>query len=816
MKKFSFFIMGSLAILFSHSQVHKMPAYPLITHDPYFSIWSFGDTLNTTTTRHWTGTDQSLIGIATVDGKAWRFLGHNEKVFRTILATAETNPYKVKYTTSKPGSGWTNKNFDDSKWQTGIAPFGNFKESKTWWDTGGIWARRTFDPGETGLSRLFLRLRHDDDVEVYINGKLVYSCSNCSLDKYVNYSIADSIQRNIKPGNNILALHCINPHGWSWLDAGLVEEIKEKPDHIFLATQKSVTVKATQTVYQFKCGAVDMELSFTSPLLMSDLHLLSRPISYIDFKVVSNDDKAHDTKIYFSASTALAVNYPNQSIQVQKFATNKLKILKSGTHQQAILKTAGDDVRIDWGYIYAAVPSVKNISQQIGSIEGLLKKTGNVNSLTSASSSTPLSLATIFSVGKVQRIPEKYFMMLGYDDIFSIQYFKENLRPWWKQSSTGSFEDELETAASDHDKIITMCEEFNDKMFADALHAGGEKYAQLCVAAYRQSIAAHKLVKSEKGDLLFLSKENFSNGSINTVDVTYPSAPLFLIYNPDLLKGMLNGIFHFCENTKWTKPFAAHDLGTYPLANGQTYPADMPVEECGNMLILTAAIAKADGNSNYAKKHWNILSKWANYLAENGLDPVNQLCTDDFAGHLARNANLSVKAIVALAGYAKLAKDLGDSNSTKYDQLSKQMVKKWMQLADAGDHYSLTFANSSSWSQKYNLVWDKLLGLELFPAEVYEKEVKYYRTQQNKFGLPLDNRQTYTKSDWIIWTATLSNRQEDFEFLTDPLFKYLQETPTRVPLSDWHQTTDGSQVGFQARSVVGGYFIKLLEQKWMK
>ena len=797
-----------------YPQDRKAPAYPLITHDPYFSIWSFSDELNGDPTKHWTGTDQPLIGFLKVDGVNYRFLGKEPVNYMEVLSTGGEMGYSVKMTTSSPKGEWYKTDYDDAGWDARSGPFGNDYKAKTKWTTDDIWYRRNFNLDELNFNKLFLKLYYDDNIEVYLNGQEIFT-ANCCASQYRYEEMEETFVKLLKKTGNVLAVHVKNTGGDQYVDVGLVDLVKST-SQMKMAQQTHLDMTATQTIYGFSCGGIDLQLTFTSPLLLDDLDVLSRPVSYVTFKTTPNDGKSHEVQLFFGASTALGTNDPSQSVVAEKSATSQLSFLKAGTQAQPILEKKGDNLRIDWGYLYVATPNeaqaVLNVTST-GEARTDFEK-GTLHPF--QTNGKELVLGTTFPKEKITTAKE-YKVLVGYDDILSIQYFEESLRPWWNRNGDNSILAELDKANTEYSAIVAKCDAFDKELREKATAVGGQSYAELCEIGYRQSIAAHKLVQGPDGETLFLSKENFSNGCINTVDVTYPSSPLYLMYNPELMKGMLTGIFYYSESGRHKEPFAAHDLGTYPKANGQTYGEPMPVEESGNMIILTAAIAMAEGNADYAKKHWETLSLWAEYLADKGFDPGNQLCTDDFAGHLARNANLSIKAIVALGSYGYLANQLGkEALGEKYLTMAKSMAQKWMQLADGGDHYALTFDDPNTWSQKYNLVWDKIFGFDLFPQKVYDTEISYYLKHQNKYGLPLDNRSDYTKSDWILWTATLTDDTNDFKALVDPVMGFAKESPDRVPMSDWHFTSSGEVRGFQARSVVGGYFIKLLEDEWKK
>jgi hypothetical protein len=794
----------------------RAPAVPLVTVDPYTSAWSFADNLYDESVRHWTGEDFPLTGAIRVDGRIYRFMGVEKRPLKTIAATAGKGTWNGKYTLSRPARGWETAGFDDRQWKEGAAAFGTPEEQgvQTIWkgDNTEIWVRREVNlDADLSAAAVFLEYSHDDDFELYVNGVKAIS-TGYQWRKNVLESLSDEARQTLKAGRNVIAAHCLNRLHGALVDFGLYVEDDMPLYMSATAVQKSVDVQATRTYYEFACGPVDLTLTFTAPLLLQRPDILSRPVNYISYAVTSTDGEKHDVELYFEASPAWALDRAaHQESAGETYEKDGLVFLKTGSKSQKVLEKRGDNVRIDWGYFYLCAEK-KHAVCATGDGYALRRQFAESGTLTAASPAADGHdrLALVLRPGRVDGTAAGK-VMIGYDDLYSIQYFGENLRPWWNRAGDRSIESVFAQADRDYAALVRECTRFDSELMSRATESGGKEYAELCALAYRQAIAAHKLVQAPGGDLLFLSKENFSNGSIGTVDISYPSAPLFLLYNPELAKGLLNAIFHYSESGKWSKPFAAHDVGTYPQANGQTYGGDMPVEESGNMLILTAAIAAREGNAAYAEKHWQTLTVWADYLAEKGLDPENQLCTDDFAGHFAHNANLSIKAILGIASFGKLAAMLGrHETAAQYTDKARQMAKEWVRMADDGDHYRLTFDQPGTWSQKYNLIWDGLLELEVFPPFVAQKEIAYYPGRQNRYGLPLDNRKAYTKSDWIVWTATLSPDRATFERFIRPLHQFMNETTDRIPMSDWYNTDNAKHTGFQARSVVGGYFIRLL------
>ncbi|MDR3459633.1 MAG: DUF4965 domain-containing protein [Verrucomicrobiae bacterium] len=608
----------------------------------------------------------------------------------------------------------------------------------------------------------------------------------------------------------------------------------KEPSVIPALPQTQVQVLPTRTIYSFAGEGVNVTLTFMTAALPEDLDLLSRPVTYLTWDCSATDGQKHAVETYFDASSELAVNTPDQAVVWSAEKKSGVAALKVGSLDQHVLGQSGDDLRIDWGYLYvAAAAGQKALLALVDPADGraAFAKSGRLSAAIPSSAqvkqpaaAAPVS-ALVLHFGNVGEQPVSRWLMLAYDELYAIQYMKQDLRPYWRRHGWEAA-DLLKAAAHDYDSLKLRCETFDRELMADLTSAGGENYAQLGALAYRQCFAAGVFAADGNGQPLQFCKENHSNGCISTSDVFYPMSPQFLLFGPSVAKSFIVPFMNYAASERWKFPFAPHDLGTYPKANGQVYGDgengvnnQMPVEESGNLLCLFAAVGEMEGNANFAGLYWKQLEQWAGYLKEKGFDPEKQLCTDDFAGHLAHNVNLSAKAICGLGSFAKLCELRGDqAKADEYYQFARAAAQRWVKEADDGDHFRLAFDRPGTWSQKYNLVWDGVLGLNLFPAEVVRKEMAFYKQKQNAYGLPLDNRETYTKLDWITWTATLTRDRADFEALVAPIINFLNHTPDRSPMTDWYQTKSARKVGFTARPVVGGVFMQMLYDKpvWQK
>ena len=447
-------------------------------------------------------------------------------------------------------------------------------------------------------------------------------------------------------------------------------------------------------------------------------------------------------------------------------------------------------MRIDWGYFYLGARGDAVCGTEV--------------------------FEDLYAVYTEAELKNEALFIAAYDDIDCLLYFEEPIKAYWKKDGK-TIEEAISEAASEYEAVSEKCDKFSDKLYQDALDKGNEEYAELLSLAFRQVMAAHKLAVDKEGNNIYVSKECFSNGCAATVDVTYPSAPMYLIYNTELLKGMLRPIFKYADSKAWELEFAPHDVGTYPLLNGQAYysgslEGQMPVEECGNMLVLVDAICRQDGNYSFAKEHCALLEKWSQYLVEYGEDPANQLCTDDFAGHMPHNVNLAIKAVMGLAGFADILENLGEVEKAKsFYATAKRYADSICERAKNDDgSYRLAFDRADTFSLKYNSVWDKLWRTNLFEDKFYSGEIARYKKEALPYGVPLDSRAYYTKSDWLVWSACLADNEEDFDYFIHMLYSAFDTMHTRVPMTDWYYADIANMVNFQNRTVQGGLFIKLM------
>ncbi|MFC0433854.1 glutaminase family protein [Kutzneria buriramensis] len=572
--------------------------------------------------------------------------------------------------------------------------------------------------------------------------------------------------------------------------------------------QTDVTVTPTKSRFTLHAGGIELAVTFLSPIEPGDLRRQSAPLSYVSAQVRSLDGAAHKVSLYLEISAEWAHGDSNTLVGWNSASTLGVRTLSVSPTNPGVLAENGD--MASWGTVAWSTPERAGLTWQIGQDTVVRQAAAGNGALSGASDSAqPRRISDRWPVfglnldlGSVRGPSEPFVVSVGHIRTPAVSYLGTPLSPLWtsywpsSQQMIADFHTDFPAATQRSDRL-------DDRVTGDARRAGGDKYAALCALALRQAYAGTELVVRDGKPWAFL-KEISSDGNVSTIDVLYPAMPVFAYLDPQYLRLLLEPVLDYAETGGWPKAFAEHDLGSsYPNASGHNdgNEEDMPVEESANALIMAAASGVTG--------HYAILKQWADYLVDNALDPGYQNQTDDFTGFIAHSSNLALKGIVAIGAMSKLATAAGNSaDAARYLAVARDYIAQWQTKAtDTTGQLKLAYDRPGTWSLKYNGFADALLGLNLVPAAVTAEEGAWYLAHRNQFGVPLDPRHSYTKADWVLWTAAWQHDHPQVrDALIEGVYNFVTTSASRVPFTDWYDTISARQAGFQARPVVGGIF----------
>jgi hypothetical protein len=608
------------------------------------------------------------------------------------------------------------------------------------------------------------------------------------------------------------------------------------------ATQTQLEITSTQSRYTFQAGPITLYVNFLSPIEATNIQLLSVPFGYIFVQAQSSDGNTHAVSVYMDISGEWAhgtnttpINWAYQTINTGTQNVNAFSVTPNTPSVLAETNDYPSWGNAVWasngpGLSYQSGPDTTVRSLAVS--QGSLNNTMDTNMPRAINNQWPV-FAFNYNLGNISGTPTAPFIfIIGHVRQPAVSYLGSQVPPLW-QSYWSNWQQMLGAAFNDATSlaVLNRANTFDTSISKAAVAAGGAHYAALCALAARQAIAGTELVNTSSTPWLFL-KEISSDGNVSTVDVIYPTFPILYYLNPYLLSLILAPVLNYVESGHWPQTFCVHDLGSsYPNASGHNDGGgeNMPVEETSNMLIMAAAYiqqANSTDAANYSKAHYTIFRQWANYLnAANGgnpsrpnaLDPLLQNQTDDFTGSIAHSTNLALKGIIAIGAMGIIAQAAGNSSDQQfYASTASNLIGQWAQLGQdpSAAHLDIAYIESDTasgtgqgtYSLKYNAFPDRLLNLNLVSNSVRQEEANWYLQKENQYGIPLDSRHTYTKADWELWTAASTDNTGLRQFFIDSLYAFANTSPSRVPFTDWYDTINDTQSGFQARPVIGGLF----------
>ncbi|KAF8513743.1 DUF1793-domain-containing protein [Hysterangium stoloniferum] len=617
---------------------------------------------------------------------------------------------------------------------------------------------------------------------------------------------------------------------------------------VLKAVQKNFTYTSTQSTFVLSAGPIDVTANFLSPVEPTDLVKLSLPFSYLAVSAASTDGNMHSVQIYTDISAEWVSGDLSLTAEWSTTTLNGIITHQVQLANQTLFGEVADHTQ--YGSTYYSVQNPPNtvttfqsgpdifVRSQFTShgrltngqdpnfrainndwpVFGFARDLGKVGPFTTeniknsarARKHTPSTV--VFSIGHVRDPLVQYITASGL----------QNRTGYWR-TRYKSVDAAIEGFLPAYSTALSSAVATDAKISKDSLKISAD-YEAIVTLSVRQAMGSWELtvgpdLEIRDGNVMAFMKEISSDGNMNTVDVIFPAWPIFLYLNPALGKYLLEPLFQYQASGLYPNPWSVHDMGSnYPKALGHNDGRDeaMPVEESGNMLIMTLSYTQQSNDKTLITKYAKLLNQWTQFLISDSLIPANQLSTDDFAGTLSNQTNLAIKGTIGIKAMSIIEGLLGNTaTAANYSSIAMSYAPQIVDFATGTGanglkHFELSYGNPDSWGLTYNLMADKLLGTEVFAESLFKQQSAWYPTVAQEFGIPLDTRHTYTKSDWQIWTAATATDITTRDLFVSSVRKYIASGVNSAPFSDWYETTNAKTQGFRARPVAGGHLALLV------
>ncbi|KAL9001934.1 MAG: hypothetical protein Q9188_005106, partial [Gyalolechia gomerana] len=561
------------------------------------------------------------------------------------------------------------------------------------------------------------------------------------------------------PGSFVSNLPASKPQFWAGQDLtlGIMARVNGQafsllglpspPGGVREASILNAEYTATHTVFSLLAGTVSIKLDFLSPVSPTNYVRQSLPFSYLT--ITAANATGDDIQVYVDLDeTWTGQSGSTGSTFSPSDATSIFRLMVEGA--ETYTQNAMDQAL--WGEVVFAsrASNSTTLTAQSGdpaSVRGLFASNGTLSGSATVTYGAGDVVAIAQDLGSVASAASVTYA-IGYTRDAAVNYLGNARASYYTATYNGSIA-AVDHFLDDYADAEAEASAMDSDIDSRATSAAGANYSDIVTLSVRQAYGAADLTipanTLDTNDVTLFLKEISSDGNVNTVDVIYPTFPIFYVMDPEYIRLVLEPVVQYLEMGRWPQPWTIHDIGSsYPNAighdNGQA--EQQPIEETGNILILAYAYTKASGSSTWVNSHRSLFQSYADYLVNNGLNIVSQLSTDDGAGALPNQTNLAIKAAVGLTAFGALFED-ADNYTAIGKRYATLLYNNSLATDEAKTHFLLQYPeelnNGSTYSTTFNLYPDFLLGLNTFPKEAFDMQSAYYPTVRAEAGVPLDS-----------------------------------------------------------------------------